>query len=239
MTPFLARIDFNDPTIWAILIGWVMSVTLHEFAHGVVAYWGGDYTIRERGGLGLNPLQYVDPLMSIILPIVFLLMGGIPLPGGATYVRRDLLKSRGWDAAVSAAGPLMNLILFGLLAIPLMPHFGWIDTGALPTQWETPQRFVAAMCYLQLLAVILNLVPIPPLDGFGIIGPFINQETRLRLMTPPTSTILFFGYFLVLQTPGFGRITHAIMDSVMGEQLAARAYAGFIAVFAPQLFRGY
>ena len=41
----------NPPLFWAILIGWVMSVTLHEFAHGVVAYWGGDYTIRERGGL--------------------------------------------------------------------------------------------------------------------------------------------------------------------------------------------
>lgn len=232
MTPFLARIDFNDATIWAILIGWVMSVTLHEFAHGVVAYWGGDYTIRERGGLTLNPLQYVDPLMSIILPIVFLLMGGIPLPGGATYVHRDLLRSRAWDAAVSAAGPLMNLILFGLLAIPLMPQFGWINTAVPSVQWETSQKFVAAMCYLQLLSVILNLVPVPPLDGFGIIGPFMNQETRLRLMTPPTSSILFFGYFLVLQTPGFGYFIHTAMESIMGRELAGVSRAGFYAVFA-------
>jgi Zn-dependent protease len=232
MTPFLARIDFNDPTIWAILIGWVMSVTLHEFAHGVVAYWGGDYTIRERGGLGLNPLQYVDPLMSIILPVIFLLMGGIPLPGGATYIRRDLLKSRGWDAAVSAAGPLMNLIIFGLLAIPLLPQFNWINTGQHYSQWEIPQKFVAAMCYLQLLAVILNLVPVPPLDGFGIIGPFMNQETRLRLMMPPTSTILFFGYFLLLQTPGFGRIIRTIMFSIMGPELYGTSVDGFRAVFA-------
>jgi len=232
MTPFLARIDFNDPTIWAVLIGWVMSVTLHEFAHGVVAYWGGDYTIRERGGLTLNPIQYVDPLMSIVLPIVFLLMGGIPLPGGATYVRRDLLRSRGWDAAVSAAGPLMNLILFGLLAIPLLPHFGWIDTTKPAIQWETPQKFVAAMCYLQLLSVILNLVPVPPLDGFGIIGPFMNQETRLRLTLPPTGTMLFFGYFLVLQTPGFGHVIQNIMESIMGPELARTSGRGFAAVFA-------
>src|SRR3954451_7457903 len=94
----LAAVDFATPLLCAVFIGWVMSVTLHEFAHGVVAYWGGDYTIRERGGLTLNPIQYVDPLMSIVLPVVFLLMGGIPLPGGATYVRRDLLRSRGWDA---------------------------------------------------------------------------------------------------------------------------------------------
>jgi Zn-dependent protease len=233
----LARIDFSDNTIWAVLIGWVMSVTLHEFAHGLVAWWGGDYTIRERGGLTLNPIQYVDPLMSIVLPVVFLLMGGIPLPGGATYVRRDLLRGRGWDAGVSAAGPAMNLILFGLLAIPLMPQVGWINPNLLPTQWETSQKFVAAMCYLQLLSVILNLVPIPPLDGFGIIGPFMNQDTRVRLMTPPTSSLLFIGYFLVLQTPGFGRITHRIMDSMMGETLSARAFAGFAAVFLPDAFR--
>src|SRR5207248_6130390 len=120
MSGILGRIDMNDPTIWAVLIGWVMSVTLHEFGHGLVGWWGGDYTIRERGGLTLNPLQYVDPLMSIILPVVFLIMGGIPLPGGATYIRRDLLRSKGWDTAVSAAGPAMNLIIFGLLMIPLM-----------------------------------------------------------------------------------------------------------------------
>jgi len=70
--------DFSDPALWAVVIGWVMSVTLHEFAHGVVAYWGGDYTIRSRGGLTLNPLQYVDPVMSILLPLVFLLMGACP-----------------------------------------------------------------------------------------------------------------------------------------------------------------
>jgi Zn-dependent protease len=236
MTFLLARIDFDDNTIWAVLIGWVMSVTLHEFAHGLVAYWGGDYTIRERGGLTLNPIQYVDPLMSIVLPIVFLLMGGIPLPGGATYIRRDLLRSRGWDAGVSAAGPAMNLILFGLLAIPLLPQIGWIDVRLSPLQWTTAQKFVAAMCYLQLLSVILNLVPVPPLDGFGIIGPFMNQDTRLRLMMPPTSTMLFLGFFLILQTRGFQQITRGIMESVMGPTLARVTTRGFAAVFFPEAF---
>src|SRR5205085_3426394 len=182
MSGLLAMRDLGEPALWAVVIGWVMSVTLHEFAHGVVAYWGGDYTIRERGGLTLNPLQYVDPLMSIVLPVVFLLMGGIPLPGGATYVRRDLLRSRGWDAAVSAAGPAMNLILFGLLAIPLLPSVGWIDMAK---EWTPTQKFVGAMCFLQLLTVFLNLIPVPPLDGFGIIAPYLKDETRIKLTTPP------------------------------------------------------
>src|SRR5881394_2617306 len=104
--------DMSNTLFWAVFIGWVLSVVLHEFAHGLVAYLGGDYTIRERGGLTLNPLQYVDPVMSIFLPMVFLALGGIPLPGGATYVRTDLLRSRLWATAVAAAGPLMNLLLF-------------------------------------------------------------------------------------------------------------------------------
>ena len=108
----LAMANFGNSLFWAVLIGWIMSVVLHEFAHGIVAYWGGDYTIRERGGLTLNPLQYVDPVFSILLPIVFLCMGGIPLPGGSTYVRRDLLRGRGWNSAVSLAGPLMNFLIF-------------------------------------------------------------------------------------------------------------------------------
>ena len=69
---------FSNPLFWAVLIGWVLSVVLHEFAHGIVAYWGGDYTIRERGGLTLNPLQYIDPFISIVLPIIFVLIGGVP-----------------------------------------------------------------------------------------------------------------------------------------------------------------
>jgi Zn-dependent protease len=228
----LARVNFDDPTIWGVLIGWVMSVTLHEFAHGLVAWWGGDYTIRERGGLTLNPLQYIDPFMSIILPMVFLLMGGIPLPGGATFVRRDLLRSRGWDAAVSAAGPAMNLILFGLLAIPLLPQFGWIPLKSDPAMWTTAQKFVAAMCFLQLLSVILNLIPVPPLDGFGIIAPYLEEDLRLKLSTPPISTLLFVGYFMLLwQAPGFMGAIIQLMNAIMGEKLFWVSFDGMRTVF--------
>src|SRR5262245_50759356 len=114
----LAAIDLHSPMTWAIIIGWIMSVVLHEFAHGAVAYLGGYYTIKERGGLPLTPLQYIAPLTSIVLPILFIIMGGVPLVGGVTYIRRDLLRSRAWDFAVSAAGPAMNFILFLLFCLP-------------------------------------------------------------------------------------------------------------------------
>jgi Zn-dependent protease len=185
----------------AVIIGWIISVILHEFAHGIVAYWGGDYTIRERGGLTLNPLQYVDPLFSIIIPVVILLIGGIPLPGGVTYIRRDLLRSRAWDTAVSLAGPLMNFILFIACAIPLHPSVGWLDPMAGPESWTNLQIFLATMAFLQLIAVILNLIPIPPLDGFQAISPYLPRDFTEKVTTPPLSTFLFFVYVMIVWQP--------------------------------------
>jgi Zn-dependent protease len=195
----LAAVDFQSPLTWAILIGWIMSVVLHEFAHGVVAYWGGDYTIKERGGLTLNPIQYIDPLTSIILPAIFLAIGGIPLPGGATYIRRDLLRSRAWDAAVSAAGPAMNFILFLLLSLPFHPSIGWIKVDPTdPTNWKLAHMFLATMALLQMMAVVINLLPIPPLDGFQIVGAFMDPALRYKLMTPPYSTYALIALFLIV-----------------------------------------
>lgn len=221
-------IDFSSPAFWAVIIGWVMSVTLHEYAHGIVGYWGGDYTIRERGGLTLNPLQYVDPFMSLILPVVFLMLGGIPLPGGATYIRHDLMRNRHWDSAVSAAGPAMNLILFGLLAIPLLPSAGWINPTVAPIDWTVAQKFVSAMCFLMLLAAILNLIPVPTLDGFGIISPYLSHELQDKLNQPQVRSICMFGYFLLLwQAPGFiGAILNG-MQHIMGRDLFVTTYLGF------------
>ena len=191
-------VDFQNPLLWAVLIGWILSVVLHEFAHGLVAWWGGDYTIRERGGLTLNPLQYIDPMMSIILPVIFLLMGGVPLPGGSTYIRRDLLRNKFWESAVSLAGPAMNFLIFLILCAFLHPRAGWINETLPVVDWSTAQKFVAGMAYLQLYAVLLNLIPVPPLDGFQMIAPYLPVDLRVKLSTPPWSSMLFFTYFLVI-----------------------------------------
>jgi Zn-dependent protease len=201
--PVLATgIDLAAPMTWAIIIGWIMTVVLHEFSHGLVAHLGVDYTIRERGGLTLNPLHYVDPVFSIVLPVLFVIMGGIPLPGGATFIRRDLLRNRWWEAAVAAAGPLSNFILFILCALPFHPALGWIRTDLPADQFLPWQIFLGAMAQLQMIAVLLNLVPVPPLDGFNIIGSFIPERTRLKLATPPVSSVAFLLFFLILwQSP--------------------------------------
>ena len=193
----MSLIAWDTPLFWAVFIGWILTVVLHEFAHGVVAYRGGDYTIKERGGLTLNPLQYIDPFGSLVLPAVFLLMGGVPLPGGATYVRDDLLRSKHWSALVALAGPGMNLLIFFACALPLHPAFGWVDFGA-PEEWTQAQVFCGAMAVLQILAALFNLAPVPPLDGFRALAPYMKEDQRVRLSTPPLSTVLFIGYFIIV-----------------------------------------
>src|SRR5204863_7320161 len=101
-----------------VTVLWIFSVCLHEFGHAIVAYYGGDYTVREKGYLTFNPLKYTHPLFSIVLPLLFLVMGGIGLPGGAVYIERCRIRNRFILSAVSLAGPLANLlvaIVLGLL----------------------------------------------------------------------------------------------------------------------------
>ncbi len=192
---------FQSPLFWSVLIGWILSVVLHEFAHGIVAYWGGDYTIRERGGLTLNPLQYIHPVYSLLLPLIFLAMGGVPLPGGATYIRRDLLRSHGWDAACSLAGPAMNFLLFLACALPMHPKLGWIHPNPYDPIEGAP-AVLGTLALLQLISVFLNLIPIPPLDGFQAISAFMDPPTRAKFFSPQVimgATVVLF--VLLIQSP--------------------------------------
>ena len=108
-------------TFLVVLVGWVFSLCLHEFSHALVAYLGGDFTVREKGYLTFNPLKYTHPIYSLLLPILFLVMGGIGLPGGAVYIETWRLRSRKWESAVALAGPLSNLVLADGLPAAMVP----------------------------------------------------------------------------------------------------------------------
>jgi Zn-dependent protease len=156
-------------TFVIVLIGWIFSLTLHEFAHAIVAYQGGDWTVREKGYLTFNPLKYTDPLMSIVLPLLFLALGGIGLPGGAVYIETWRLRSRGWQSAVSLAGPSMNILLAIILALVLQISSVHASTAA---------PALSFLVYLQVTAAVINLIPMPPLDGYGIIAPFLSLNLQ-------------------------------------------------------------
>lgn len=161
------------PVAVFVCVAWIVSVCLHEFGHAVVAYWGGDTSVKDKGYLTLNPLKYTDPGLSLMLPIIFLLMGGIALPGAAVYVDHRRLRNRWWKSAVSAGGPAASILITLLLAIPFW--LGWATSET----WFWPA--LAFLIFLQIFVVLLNLLPIPPLDGYGIIEPWLPQPMQLRL----------------------------------------------------------
>ncbi len=159
-------------TFLVVIIGWVFSLSLHEFSHALVAYLGGDTSVREKGYLTFNPLKYTHPVYSLLLPLLFLVMGGIGLPGGAVYIETWRLRSRRWESAVSLAGPLSNLLLGGILAVIL--RFAPAAGGGI---WPG----LAFLALLQVMAAILNLIPMPPMDGYGALAPYLGPGMRARI----------------------------------------------------------
>lgn len=182
-------------TFVLVLFLWIFSVCLHEFAHAATAYRGGDITVRDKGYLSLNPLKYLHPVNSVLMPVVFLLIGGIGLPGAAVYIERHRLRSRGWESAVSLAGPAANLLLLVLIGILLQ----------LPSLRGHPAApAIAFLGLLQASAVLLNLLPLPGLDGYGAIAPWLDPQLRQRLDgMAGWAFIVLLG--LMIAVPGFGQ----------------------------------
>jgi Zn-dependent protease len=156
-------------TFTIVFFGWIFSLCLHEFSHALVAYLGGDYTVREKGYLTFNPLKYTHPLFSIILPLLFLVMGGIGLPGGAVYIERWRIRNRFMLSLMSLAGPLSNLLVAILLGLVLR------FAPSIPTTYLPGLSFLLV---LQVSAVLFNSIPLPPFDGYNVLEPFLNQDIR-------------------------------------------------------------
>jgi Zn-dependent protease len=159
-------------TFIVVIVGWIFSLCLHEFSHSVVAYFGGDTSVKEKGYLTFNPLKYTHPVYSIVLPVVFLLLGGIGLPGGAVYIETWRLRSKRWESAVSLAGPAANLVLAILLVIVL---------NLLPLNSTGIWPGLAFLALMQVSALVLNLIPVPPFDGYRSLVPFLNQQLRFNI----------------------------------------------------------
>nr|MDT0658935.1 site-2 protease family protein [Micromonospora sp. DSM 115978] len=169
-----------------VISGWLVSLCLHEYAHAVVAFRAGDRAVADRGYLTLNPLRYSHPLLSIGLPIVVVLLGGIGLPGGAVWVDRHRIPGRLRHTLVSLAGPATNVVFTLLLVLPFAVG---VDVPARPAFWAG----VALLAFLQLTASVLNLLPVPGLDGGNMIQPWLSPQWRrgYDLLAPFGFLLLF------------------------------------------------
>ena len=167
-----------------VIAGWLVSLCLHEFAHAYMAWRYGDHDVAVRGYLTLNPLKYSNPLLSLGLPLVFIALGGIGLPGGAVYVRTSWMTPRR-RTVVALAGATVNaalaVVLLAVTAVLADAHHAVFWSG------------MAFLGFLQVTAVVLNLLPIPGLDGYGALEPHLSPETQ-RALEPAKQ----FGFFIVL-----------------------------------------
>ena len=139
-----------------VIAGWLVSLCVHEFAHAYSAWRFGDRDVEVRGYLTLNPLKYSNPLLSIGLPVLVIAIGGIGLPGGAVYVRTARMTKR-QRTLTSLAGPMVNLGFAVLLLILV----GLLYDRTHSVFWSG----VAFLGFLQVTAFVLNMLPVPGLDG--------------------------------------------------------------------------
>jgi Zn-dependent protease len=177
-----------------VVFGWLVSLCLHEFCHAFTAWRFGDRDVEVRGYLTLNPLKYSNPLLSLGLPVLFIALGGIGLPGGAVYVRTSWMTPR-QRTTVSLAGPAANLVLAVLLLV--LTRVLWDPDHSV--FWAA----VAFLAFLQVTALLLNMLPIPGLDGYGALEPHLSPETQRSLQ--PFKAYGFFILLLLLIAPALNQ----------------------------------
>jgi len=164
----------SGPAVFAfVMVGWILAVMAHEFSHAAVAYLAGDHTVVEKGYLSFDPRRYGDLGTSLVIPLLALLLGGVGFPGGAVYLRHDLMRGRVWRAAASLAGPAATLLVLLALSVGLSFWRGWgVEGDGASALFEG----LTVIAFLQAMALILNLLPIPGLDGFNAIRPFLPES---------------------------------------------------------------
>ncbi len=206
----LAQVGSAGVAVFVFVVsGWVLSLIFHEFAHAFTAYRGGDYTVVDKGYLSLDPRLYADPLTSLAFPIFLVLAGGIGLPGGAVWINRGLLRSRGIASAVSLAGPATNIAFAVLCLAPLSLN---VVTAASHPVLAPALGFLG---FLQITAFVINMLPIPGLDGFGALEPHLPRSVLIAIapIRRYAMMILFVAlWFVAPVRDGFWELIRTVLD---------------------------
>ena len=189
----------------------LFAITLHEAAHGYVARHFGDMTAYQAGRISLNPLRHIDPVGTILLPLLTLALGGIlfgwakPVPvnfGALRHPKQDML----W---VAIAGPASNLLMALLWA--LMIKLVWLFPGS---YFSEPLLEMAQIgIKINVILMVLNLLPLPPLDGGRVAVSLLPHRQAYQL-----SRIEPYGLFILIAlaiTPVLGWIITPLFGAVM------------------------
>jgi Zn-dependent protease len=197
-------IDFSlGQKIILWLVPLIFAITVHETAHGWVAYRCGDPTAKLLGRLTLNPIKHIDPLGTLVVPGLLLWLGGFvfgwakPVP--VTW--RNLRNPRRDMALVAAAGPFANFVM----------AFFWVAILKIAVNAHSaPFAYMAQIgVSINLVLMLLNLLPIPPLDGSRILASLLSPVMAYRL-----NQLEIYGFLILvlfLASGAFGRLIGPVL----------------------------
>lgn len=210
-------------------VPFLVAVVVHEFGHGLAASAWGDHTAKEEGRLTLNPVPHIDPIGTVVFPIMGMVTGIPFLFGWAKPVPIDPRRFRKWRPGLfwtSLAGPLSNVIcaFFFAVALALMVKFVDPNTALV----EQIQQMLFYGVFINFGLGVFNLIPIPPLDGSKIVESFLPYDLQRKY----ESLSAYSGFILIglilwgkLDWLGdlalfFGKLMLAIVGALFGVTFA-------------------
>lgn len=183
-------VDVNEIAIYVIYyVCFLFALSFHEAAHGAIAYRCGDPSAKMLGRVTLNPLAHIDPIGTVLLPILlavsrsgFVFGWAKPVP----YNPRNLRNQRRDPVLIALAGPVSNLLIAAFFVGVSRILVTLIDAGILPAQPELVYLFLISMITINMVLAFFNIIPVPPLDGHHVLMYFlpISGQRALERIGP-------------------------------------------------------
>lgn len=185
-----------------------VAIVIHEMMHGLVALKLGDDLAYHKGRISLNPLKHIDPFLTLLLPLIFLMLGQPPILA-AKPVPINTARIRGGDAGlalVAAAGPLTNLALAIAVAVPL---------NLLSFQHGLFYDLLATFFVVNIGLFVFNLLPIPPLDGSRVLYAVAPRPLQAVMEQIESFGLLFVFLMVTLGQPIIGPLLDTARQAVI------------------------